>query len=136
VTRCPSYVGEIWKPIKDWEELYEVSNFGRVKSLERTIYTKSPWGELAFRTYRERILKETGSKYPTVSFTYPGKKRKCFNVHSLVLETFVGPRPQNLEACHTDNNPKNNKLDNLRYDTRSANALDRRRHKTASTRAL
>lgn len=47
-------------------------------------------------------------------------------VHHMVLEAFVGPRPMNTEGCHADGCSKNNRLDNLRWDTHSANELDKR----------
>lgn len=49
-------------------------------------------------------------------------------VHRLVLMTFVGPCPPGMEACHGDGDPANNRLDNLRWDTKKANAQDRIRH--------
>jgi hypothetical protein len=45
-------------------------------------------------------------------------------MHILVLEAFVGPRPAGMEGCHWDDDPTNNHLSNLRWDTRSANARD------------
>ena len=49
-------------------------------------------------------------------------------VHRLVLETYVGPCPEGMECCHNDGNPENNKLENLRWDTRSNNHKDKVRH--------
>lgn len=49
-------------------------------------------------------------------------------VHRLVLEAFVGPCPEGMEACHADGNRTNNALSNLRWDTPKANAADRERH--------
>ncbi len=49
-------------------------------------------------------------------------------VHRLVLEAFVGKRPDGMEACHWDGNPANNSLSNLRWDTRSGNRKDDIRH--------
>ncbi len=51
-------------------------------------------------------------------------------VHCLVLEAFIGPRPNGMESCHWDGNPKNNKLDNLRWDTPTGNRADQIRHGT------
>ena len=52
-------------------------------------------------------------------------------VHHLVLEAFVGPRPEGTEACHDpDRDPSNNRLSNLRWDTPKANGQDRVRHGT------
>ena len=45
-----------------------------------------------------------------------------------MLETFVGPAPEGLIACHNDGNPAHNMLDNLRWDTPSANQLDSTKH--------
>ncbi len=56
--------------------------------------------------------------------------RKCFGwfIHRLVLETFIGPCPPGMEACHNDGNRLNNSLDNLRWDTHKANIEDAIRH--------
>lgn len=61
-------------------------------------------------------------------------------VHLLVLTAFSGPCPDGMEACHDDGNPSNNRLGNLRWDTRSNNHADKIRHGThdrgeANTRA-
>jgi hypothetical protein len=56
--------------------------------------------------------------------------RKTRFVHRLVLEAFVGPCPDGMEGCHNDGNPANNRLDNLRWDTPSANYADRYKHGT------
>lgn len=53
-------------------------------------------------------------------------------VHHLVLETFVGPRPPGLEACHNDGNASNNELGNLRWDDRRGNMADAIRHGTTA----
>lgn len=53
-------------------------------------------------------------------------------VHLLVLEAFVGPRPDGLQGCHNDGDPSNCTVSNLRWDTPKANQSDRRRHGTAS----
>ena len=52
-----------------------------------------------------------------------GHRKEC-KVHRLVLETFVGPCPAGMECCHKDGNPMNNRLDNLRWDTRQGNRKD------------
>lgn len=55
----------------------------------------------------------------------PPKRRP---VHLLVLEAFVGPRPDGMEGCHKDGNPRNNAMDNLRWDTAIGNWEDRKKH--------
>lgn len=49
-------------------------------------------------------------------------------VHHLVLNAFIGPCPSGMEACHGDGNPANNRVDNVRWDTRTENRADRARH--------
>lgn len=57
-------------------------------------------------------------------------KRKCFFVHRLILETFIGPCPDGMECCHNDGNPQNNQLCNLRWDTHRNNIRDKASHGT------
>lgn len=64
-----------------------------------------------------------------VSLCREGKVQQ-HKLHHLVLEAFVGPRPDGLEGCHGDGDFTNNSLDNLRWDTPLANADDKRRHGT------
>lgn len=57
--------------------------------------------------------------------------KKSYHVHYLVLLTFVGPRPEGMECCHSpDRNPANNALSNLRWGTRKSNAADTLEHDT------
>lgn len=61
-----------------------------------------------------------------------GGKSVSRTVGRLILEAFVGPCPAGLECCHfPDSNPLNNRLENLRWDTRTANAQDKVSHGTA-----
>lgn len=53
-------------------------------------------------------------------------------IHPLVLAAFVGPRPPGKCACHADGTRTNNRIDNLRWDTRSANERDKERHGTSN----
>lgn len=116
---------ENWKPIPGYEGCYEVSDQGRVRSLGRTIFYRDG----RTKTIRERILKpnNTGKGYKNVSL-WKDHKVQVKLIHALVTEAFIGPRPEGLEVCHNNGNPGDNRLENLRYDTRSANALDRTKH--------
>jgi hypothetical protein len=60
----------------------------------------------------------------------PGRRRTFAYVHHLVLRAFVGPCPPGMECCHDNGNPADNRLANLRWDTRRANRNDMRRHGT------
>jgi Mor family transcriptional regulator len=55
-------------------------------------------------------------------------------VHRLILETFVGPCPENMECCHEDGNAKNNTLTNLKWGTKKQNGEDRCRHGTVTSK--
>lgn len=112
-------VTEEWRAITGWEGLYEVSNLGRVRSLDRTVKGRSGPTQ-----YRGRILSPgTSTGYATVHLAETGVGRRVQRyVHDLVLEAFVGPKPPTLEVCHGPDGPLTNTLVNLRYDTRSANA--------------
>lgn len=66
--------------------------------------------------------------YPRVTIIGMGRVR----VHSVVLLAFVGPRPDGMQCCHNDGNPKNASLSNLRWDTAHANHADRNKHGTSN----
>lgn len=86
---------EIWLPIKGYEGLYEVSNFGRIKSLPRN---GTPGKILKPFSYLERSF---------VILCKEGKKKR-FRVHRLEAEAFI-PNPLNLpQVNHKDENPQNN----------------------------
>lgn len=84
---------EQWRPIPEWGDLYEVSNLGRVRSLDRT--------SNCFRPTKGRILKQmiAPNKYLKVSMTR-GPIKVQLHVHYLVLLAFVGPRPKGYQCCH------------------------------------
>lgn len=65
------------------------------------------------------------SNYVSVNLMAPDGRSKLRLVHRLVLEAFVGLRPPGMDACHDpDHDPSNNRLDNLRWDTKKANMAD------------
>lgn len=74
-------------------------------------------------------LGKPGKQYHKVSLYIDGKATGC-TVHSLVLLTFIGPRPDGCEACHINGNRFDNRLDNLRWDTHVANESDKVLHGT------
>ncbi len=97
---------EIFKDIEDYEN-YQISNYGTVKSLK---YGK------------ERILKLAKDKggYLTVDLFKQGKHKMC-KVHRLVAQAFI-PNPNNyLEVNHKDENPANNRANNLEWCDRKYN---------------
>jgi len=119
---------EIWKPIPGWEGIYEASNYGQIKSIERVVATNTV---NQYRTVRERIMKIQTTKdgYKLVSLKHKNKRFSA-TVHNLVMMSFVGPRPEGLCICHNNGIPSDNRLDNLRYDTPSSNTQDKWLHGT------
>lgn len=77
----------------------------------------------------DRFLKGSPIKSGHIDVSlHMGRKRFRRYIHTLVLEAFIGPRPDNMEACHWDGDPANNRLDNLRWDTHANNVADTVRH--------
>lgn len=112
-------MAEIWKPVIGFEGRYEVSSEGRVRSL-------------AFRSnLGPKVMKPSinGSGYMVITL---GKDRRQFRLHRLVLTAFVGECPEGMEGCHNDGNKLNNGISNLRWDTPSGNASDRRNYSGAN----
>ena len=103
---------EIWKDIKDYEGLYQVSNWGRVKSFDT--YKKGKNGSIRF--YKGKILKLKTNKdgYSQIGLWKNGK-RKYFLVHRLVAEAFIS-NTDNLPCVnHKDENKQNNVVSNLEW---------------------
>jgi len=103
---------EVWKKVVGFEG-YEISNLGRVKSLKQK---------------KERILKSTKD---TTGYLIVGLSNnnvaKTKRVHQLVAIAFLGHKPCGLKLVvdHIDNNPLNNRLDNLQITTQSKNISKR-----------
>lgn len=119
---------EEWKPVVGFEGKYEVSDLGRVRSLNRDIYQpRFPGGKPHRQTRKGQILRpgRMPQGHQSVVLT---RKGGSFCVHALVLAAFVGPRPSGMDVRHLDGNPANNTLGNLAYGTRSENCADAVRH--------
>ena len=106
---------EIWKDIKGYEGLYQVSNSGRVKSLKR----KNNYG----RTIKEKELKQMiHQKGYLVVTLYKNGVGQRNRVHRLVAQTFI-KNPKNYpQVNHKDENPRNNMIDNLEWCTNLYNS--------------
>ena len=111
------FILEIWKPIKEFEGIYEVSNTGKIRSLTRKV--KMGRG---YRIFEATILKPQIDKdgYFKVNLSKNGKKKRFF-VHRLVAEAFI-ENPNNFPVVnHKDGNKQNNHVDNLEWTTISEN---------------
>lgn len=108
---------EIWKDIKGYIGFYQVSNYGKVRSLTRKIIHKN--GKI--RIYNGTLIIPHTVHYPRVHLRRNGESIGIM-VHHLVCGAFIGLRPINKEVNHIDGVKTNNKLINLEYLTRSENA--------------
>lgn len=117
---------EEWRSIPDYEGFYEASDQGRVRSVPRTI-TKATGHRY---TYKGQLLKAYGDPIDgrrRVHLSRDGRVR-TWTVSTLVLRAFAGPPPRDTEVCHNDGDATNDRLENLRWDTHSANNYDRVQH--------
>lgn len=108
---------ESWKPVLNWESVYEVSDFGRVRRIKP--YSGSG-------RYRDctlpRLLKAAigNAGYPFVELN-DAPRRAVVNVHKLVALAFLGPYPDGCEINHKDRNRSNAAASNLEYVSHSEN---------------
>lgn len=105
---------EAWRPVVGYEGVYAVSDHGRVARVAA--------GQGARPGIRRQSTHPNGYRQVALS---KGNRVTTKKVHRLVLEAFVGPCPDGLEGCHEDDNPSNNHLANLRWDTHQANCEER-----------
>lgn len=114
----PTYTVEQWRPVVGYEGTFEISDEGRVRSV----------------TGRILPLHRNGGGYPKVSLHGKG-----YLVHRLVLEAFIGPEPEGMQACHFNDVGHDNHLSNLRWDYPRANMADQirnRRYKHQQSNAI
>ena len=117
---------EIWKPIPGFNDWYEASSLGRIRSKPRVIHQSN--GNKQHR--KGAILKPgTNKGYKMVVLCADGK-RKSVTVHSVVALAFLGPRGPGIQVRHKDGTRDNNKVSNLEYGTRSENTKDSVEHGT------
>lgn len=109
---------EIWKDIKGYEGFYQVSNMGRVRSLDRIVVTKNS----KTLNYKSELKKPSKDKDGyLIVVLYKDKERKTCRVHRLVAEHFI-PNPNNYpQVNHKDETRDNNNVDNLEWCTAKYN---------------
>lgn len=116
-----SMIIEEWRPITGLEGSYEVSNQGRVRSIDRVLMQPSRSGNMVPKAYRGKLLAivvNGPAGYRVVNL--PDKNAEHYQkvqfVSTLVLEAFVGERPHpRARAKYLDGNPSNCTLDNLQW---------------------
>jgi hypothetical protein len=109
---------EEWRDVKSYEGYYQVSNLGRVRSLDRCV--KDDYHISRILKGKIRTLFTRPDKRIQLSL-HKGNKRERADIHKLVAEAFVHKPKGRLEINHVDGNPSNNRADNLEWITRSEN---------------
>lgn len=112
------------KPIPNFPGYFAAED-GGIFSLK----TNDPYGKVVLKEPRQLKPKTTGHGYKMVVLTVEGKKFYRL-VHQLILETFVGPRPAGMFACHGPKGKTNDSVSNLYWETPRHNTLDRYRDNT------
>lgn len=108
---------EVWKAVEGYENLYQVSNLGNVKSLDREVTYSSGVVTL----HKGKTLKQdTARGYKRVTLSENGKTKR-FQVHRLVAMHFVENPEDKPHVNHLDGNKANNVVDNLEWCTASEN---------------
>lgn len=105
---------EEWRPVVGYEGVYEVSSIGRV--------ARVAGGRGATPGIKKLATQLRGYKQVALSKDNVQRTR---NVHQLVAEAFLGPRPEGMEVCHNNQKHGDNRVENLRYDTHKANCEER-----------
>jgi hypothetical protein len=110
---------EIWKNIKGYEKLYQVSNLGNIRSLDRYVYN----------TYKNRLVKGKIKKltnnekgYLKVTL-YKNGKSQTREVQRIVAETFIHNIENKPQVNHIDGNKHNNRVENLEWVTAQENTI-------------
>jgi hypothetical protein len=110
---------EIWKDIPNYDEMYQVSSFGKIKSLKRGM---------------ERFLKISTNRYGYLTVGLYKFKKKSYTIHQLVAMAFLGYKPDGTHKIvvdHIDNDKKNNHVSNLQLVSNRTNSSKDRKNKTS-----
>lgn len=120
---------EEWREVKGYEGLYEVSNYGNVRSLARKVeYLKN--GRVITQRLKGKMLKPGNHDGYKSVILCKNRKTKSKQVHRLVAEAFIENPLNKQEVNHIDENPSNNNVNNLEWVTHIENS----RHGTRGQR--
>lgn len=117
-------MSEQWKPCPGYEDTHEVSDQGRVRSVDTVLVNRNG----VRRRWRGRELTPSPNALGYMMVTLSGNTTR--KVAPLVLTAFVGPRPDGHVVLHLDSDPANNTLGNLRWGTQSENIRQSVRERT------
>lgn len=117
-------IDEIWKSVPAFEGIYEASNFGRIRSLDRIVVTKT-----GVKKRAQGLVLQPNPTVGGYMCVRLGRGNPVL-VHQVIAKTFLGPTPEGHQVCHKDGLKQNNGVSNLRYGTPKSNQFDRRAHGT------
>ena len=118
---------EKWRPVRGYKRWYEVSDRGRVRSVDRWVH----FSDGRVRFYSEHILARYKDWYGYLKVTLNRNSEDYrVHIHLLVAEAFLGKRPRGLQVRHKDGNPLHPYKNNLCYGTSKENHADALRHGT------
>lgn len=128
-------MAEVWLDVPDYVGLYQVSNLGRVRSLDRVETIRTRWGGTALRLRPGRTLHAPGAhppgRYWQVNLcSDAGVQRR--QVSRLIAEAFLGPCPAGQQVRHLNGDHSDNRAVNLAYGTPKQNAADKESHGTVA----
>lgn len=124
-------VQEIWKPLPGFEGYYEISNMGKLRSMNRTV--NHSHGGTALKLGKEIKLQQIWSGYQRACVSRNGKPSSV-SIHRAVCEAFHGEPPSPIHhAAHLNGVRNDNRASNLAWKTPSENEADKKIHGTANT---
>lgn len=113
-------MGETWRPIPNWEGYYEVSEQGRIRSVDRTVTDRNGVDYRLKGVMMTTWTNENGYQYVKGS---RHNRIKRIWIHRAVLEAFVSPRPSGMVCMHLNNDPSDNRPENLCWGTQRDNIV-------------
>jgi hypothetical protein len=119
---------ERWLPIIGYEGYYDISDFGRVRSLDRYITMLNRWGTYTTRLHRGQLMTATPNMvtgYYSVGMRKEGKQERRYP-HEMVLTHFVSERPEGCDSCHGPLGKACNAVTNLEWNTHVVNQSEHR----------
>lgn len=123
---------EIWKDIPGYEDYYQASTLGRIRSVDREVSYLSGKNKVPrtdFWPSQIKTLRYRKDGYLQVNLSKNSKK-SYFPVHKIIARVFLGEVPKKMDICHNNGDRSDNRVSNLRYDTRKNNLSDAISHGT------